>query len=851
MLSFLGKFARKCSLAFAARPRRIDEIEAETDAALRALFDIGAAGVSEVDMATIRFVRVNNRFCEILRRPRAQLLQMGPPDVIHPDDLEKARAEWLSAMARDEQWEATVRHIGPAGETIWVRIGVTLWKRDANGAPPRCLAVLQDVSEALEATEKLRESEQFLRLSQEGGRIGSFTRDFSTGLIRCGGQMREIFGVNRGEAPLPTEVWMASVLPEDRPGLIEAMETAIRTRVPEIAYDYRVNRLDGGGLRHIEMRARYCFDAEGRPVSSVGVVIDVTERKLAEERLRANETQLRLSMNIGGIGAFKRDFTRGGQIECGPEIRALHGLPSGEAPIPAQTWLATLLPEDAERVVGEMRDHQKQRQQEMSTHYRFRREPDGPIRHMEARANYIYDEAGNALCSIGVVIDVTERKQAESQLAHAARHDALTGLPNRTLFQHRMEKALARARRGEAFALLCLDLDRFKEINDTLGHPVGDRLLIEAAKRLRAELRETDTLARLGGDEFAIVQTQLADPLDAMALARRLIETISRPFDIDGQSLAVGVSIGIALAPGDGLQHDDLLKAADMALYRAKEQGRGCWRCFEPEMNARMQMRRAVELDLRRALERGEFTLFYQPIVDVPRRRVKCFEALIRWRHPDRGLIPPDDFIPLVEESGLIVPLGAWVLRRACAEAALWPEEIGVAVNLSAAQFANRDLVETVAAALAISGLAPQRLELEITESVMLRDSEATLATLHRLKTLGVRIALDDFGTGYSSLSYLQSFPFDKVKIDRAFTQGLDHSRQSDAIVQAVSDICDGLDMCALAEGVETEEQMSALERRGCREAQGFLFSKPREAGDVPAMLADLGAGAHWTAAAE
>ncbi|MBB4196733.1 diguanylate cyclase (GGDEF)-like protein/PAS domain S-box-containing protein [Rhodoblastus sphagnicola] len=805
-----------------------------------ALFENGAAGIAEVDIATRRFVRVNRRFAEMMRRPVAEMLTLGPPDLIHPGDLERVSGQWFAAMDSTGQWESTVRHVGPNGETIWMRLGVSLRNRDESGRPARCIAVLQDISETVEITERLRESEQLLRLGQQVARIGSFTRDLPTGEITCSAELRAIFGHASDESTLSTQGWLDLVHPDDRARIVAATRDAVARRAPDIAFSYRINRKDDGDLRYIEMRARYQFDAEGLPARSVGVIMDTTERNLAEDQLRESETLLRLGMTAGGIGAYHRDI-RSGEIRCGAETRALHGLPA-EGPISTQDWLATLLPEDAKRIMEELARNFARREPEFSFHYRFRREPDGPIRHMEVRSSHHYDDKGKPLTAAGVVIDVSRRIVAEQKLAHAARHDALTSLPNRVLFRDRMDLALARARRGEKFALLCLDLDRFKEVNDTLGHPVGDSLLVEVAARLRAQLRETDTLARLGGDEFAIIQAGLATPNDSVSLSRRLIECVSEPYDIEGNHLVVGVSIGIAIAPEDGALYEDLFKAADMALYRAKADGRGGWRWFEPEMNARMQMRRAVEVDLRQALERNEFELRYQPIVDTATRRIKSFEALIRWRHPERGLIAPDAFIPLCEEIGLITPLGAWVLREACAQAAHWPEPIGVAVNISPVQFTGRrKLLETVELALLTSGLAPERLEIEITETAVLQNTDATLGILRDLKKLGARIAMDDFGAGYSSLSSLQSFPFDKVKIDRSFTRGLEQSRKSDAIVTAVTDLCKGLEMCATAEGVETESQFEALRRRGCQEAQGYLFSRPCEAGEIPALIAHLG----------
>jgi predicted signal transduction protein with EAL and GGDEF domain len=354
---------------------------------------------------------------------------------------------------------------------------------------------------------------------------------------------------------------------------------------------------------------------------------------------------------------------------------------------------------------------------------------------------------------------------------------------------------------------------------------------------LQAEVRGGDTLARLGGDEFAIVETDADQPQNATALAERIIAAIARPFEIDSHQVSVGASVGIAVAPSDAFGPDGLVKAADMALYRAKADGRGCLRFFEPEMDARMQARLTLETDLRRALAAEEFEVFFQPIVDARSRRVSCLEALLRWRHPERGLVAPDAFLALAEDIGLMVPLGEWVLNRACAEAVTWAGCPRVAVNLSPAQFAHRGLVAAVAAALARSGLEPDRLELEITETVMLRDAQTTLAVLEQLRALGVRIALDDFGAGYSSLSYLQRFPFDKVKIDRAFTRGLGQSRQSEAIFRAVTEMCAGLDMTSSAEGVETEGQLATLLREGCAEAQGYLFSRPLPASEVSALL--------------
>jgi diguanylate cyclase (GGDEF)-like protein/PAS domain S-box-containing protein len=434
--------------------------------------------------------------------------------------------------------------------------------------------------------------------------------------------------------------------------------------------------------------------------------------------------------------------------------------------------------------------------------------------------------------------DITDWQRAQAQITHMARHDALTNLPNRTLFRERLERALQLAKRGDQLAVLCLDLDHFKEINDSLGHPIGDALLNEVASRLRTCLTETDTVARLGGDEFAIVQLCAnCEPTAVAALASQIVEIVATPYDIEGHHLVVGVSIGISLAPDDGNNPDELLKRADLALYRAKADGRGTYRFFEAGMDARVQARRLMELDLRHALRREEFEVYYQPICDLASDETTAFEALVRWNHPQRGLILPGQFISIAEETSLIVQLGDWVLRRACMDAAGWSKPASVAVNLSPVQFRNPNLAASVKKALAHSTLPPHRLELEITESTLLQNSEATRAVLHELRAHGVKISLDDFGTGYSSLSYLRSFPFDKIKIDRSFVSELAASDDSMAIIRAVTGLGKSLGMVTTAEGVENDEQLELLRREGCTQAQGYLFSKPRPAAEVERLL--------------
>jgi diguanylate cyclase (GGDEF)-like protein len=434
---------------------------------------------------------------------------------------------------------------------------------------------------------------------------------------------------------------------------------------------------------------------------------------------------------------------------------------------------------------------------------------------------------------VATLEDITEEKRAEERIVHVAHHDALTGLPNRILFAEQLEQALKRVRRGERLAVFYIDLDHLKRVNDTLGHPIGDKLLKGVADRLRGCIRDIDIVARLSGDEFAIIQSSIDGPADAGALAIRIREAIRAPADLNGHQVVIDASIGISIAPDDGTGLDALLKTADIALYEAKNNGRGTYCFFEPEMNERMQVRGKLEQDLQRALANGEFELFYQPIVNLRDNKIRAFEALLRWHHPERGMVSPSEFIPVAEEMGLIIPLGEWVLRAACAEVATWPSEINVSVNVSPLQLTNKNLVNVVVSAIASARIPANRLEIEITESVFFEKTFANISTLKQLHELGVRFVMDDFGTGYSSLGYLLSFPFSKIKIDRSFIAGLSDKKESRAIVRAVANLARDLKMIATAEGVETDQQLEQVRILGCTEMQGYLFSRPLPAAEI------------------
>jgi diguanylate cyclase (GGDEF)-like protein len=422
--------------------------------------------------------------------------------------------------------------------------------------------------------------------------------------------------------------------------------------------------------------------------------------------------------------------------------------------------------------------------------------------------------------------------------AALADRDVLTGLANRKALRERLVECLAAAaRKGEATAVLYVDLDRFKAVNDTLGHPIGDALLRKVAERFKSALRDGDVVARIGGDEFAVVQSDAHQPAAATALASRLVDLIGRAYAVEGHMLHIGASVGIAIGPGDGCEPDVLLKNADLALYRAKADGRGCHRFFEAGMDERMQARRSMEVGLRRALALKQFELAYQPQIDLASDAIVGFEALIRWHHPTRGTVSPREFIPLAEEIGVITAIGEWVLRTACKQAAAWPASVSIGVNLSPAQFRGGKLLETVASALAQAQLPPVRLELEITERALLDNADVTLEVLGRLRDLGTTVSMDDFGVGYSSLGHLQKFPFDRIKIDECFVRGIELDPNRRGIVRAVIMVAATLGMKTIAEGVETEAELACIRAEGCHEVQGYLTGRPMPGLAATALL--------------
>jgi diguanylate cyclase (GGDEF)-like protein/PAS domain S-box-containing protein len=604
---------------------------------------------------------------------------------------------------------------------------------------------------------------------------------------------------------------------------------------PEDGEKYIGSRLDdiaGGVPRHTETQLSngkvYAISHQPMPDGGwVGTHADITEQRRAERALAETKRFLDTIIDNIPVSVVVKNAKTRGYILVN---RAYETMVQMSRPdILGKTVFDIFRSKDAEFMnrtdtesIYAEKDDTLYKEYEVET-------PKSGLRIQGTRRFVVRDDKGEPKYLIAVIDDITERKRAEHRIAYLALHDGLTGLANRTALRQKIDEAATRWRsRGEPFSVLLLDLDRFKQVNDSLGHPAGDRLLTEVATRLKSLLRETDVLARLGGDEFAIIQGGDDDPRCAAAsLADRIIEMIGKSFVIEGDEITIGTSIGIALASEHQGSSDEILKMADLALYRAKSAGRNGYRFFDPEMSAVATARQEIESDLRRAIQQNELVLYYQPIIDSRSGKICGAEALIRWRHPTKGLLLPDSFIPLAEESGLISQIGDWVLRTACAQAASWPAHVKVAVNLSVMQFQKPNLADSVTQALAASGLAAERLELEVTETALIESAAECLPALRHFKSLGITIVLDDFGTGYSSLSQLTLFPFDKIKIDKSFTQNLTKRSECAAIISATLTLAQTLDIATTAEGVETADQHRLLRLAGVTSLQGFFFQRP------------------------
>nr|WP_276082346.1 EAL domain-containing protein [Methylobacterium sp. GC_Met_2] len=629
------------------------------------------------------------------------------------------------------------------------------------------------------------------------------------------------FQVARGEFQTSPAPLMAALDAADLASLPDVYE---RERPDGTSLEVRVVRLSNGGY--------------------VRTYTDITRRRESERAARASEARLRLSeerlalaLDSGEDCLFDWNLIDG-TTWVSERWRGRLGLVGERARPTMSGWIEAIHLDDRERVMTATRAHLRDQTATLECEYR--------VGQVEDEAFWVLARArvagrapdGRALRLVGTLIDISRRKEAEARIAHMALYDALTGLPNRNLFRERLDQALSRANLApNRHAVLALDLDHFKIVNDTYGHLAGDRVLRLVAERIHSAVSDADTVARFGGDEFAVILSDIDGEVGVRQVCERIIAAVDEPLQLDGIVIDIGVSVGAALLSDDHASAEGVFQRADMALFRAKVASRNTYRMYEAEAHARTATRSLLAIDMKEAIRRGDFFLVYQPIIDVTTRAIVSFEALMRWQHPVHGLISPGEFIPVAEDTGLIVPLGIWALREACTEALNWPASVRVSVNVSAVQFRG-GLEEAVVAALSATGLPARRLKLEVTESLLMQNPEQAVGVLHRLRALGVRLALDDFGTGYSSLSYLRRFPFDKIKIDRSFIRDI-ADPDAAAIVRAVVSIGERLGMGIVAEGVETVEQLELVRREGCTEVQGYIFSKPRTAADARALCCE------------
>jgi diguanylate cyclase (GGDEF)-like protein/PAS domain S-box-containing protein len=754
----------------------------------------------------------------------------------HPDDLPRTLTMAMRATdpAIRERLPFEYRIIRPSdGKVRWMLAYGEALYTTVNGVEQaaRYVGTLQDITTQRQAVEALRDSEARLSLAIEAGRMAVWVYDLQTNTLQGSPELNRFYGLPADAQPTIDE-FQSRYYGEDQQRVTNAYRNAAEQNARFFEVEYRCIQPDQS-VRWLLLRAENEVDTAGKPSRVVGVVLDITDRRKTEDtlvqseaRLRISEERLALALDSGNDGLWDWNVTTG-HVWYSGRWQTMLGYEPGEIEDDIRTWERLIHSDDIRQAKALLTDHFEGRSAFYLSEHRLRNKS-GTYTWVLGRGRVVArDEKGMPLRIVGTSIDITERKESEQRIAYMARHDALTGLSNRSVFHEHLHQRISEVRRGQGqAALLCLDLDRFKTVNDTLGHPAGDELLCQIANRLSATVREGDVVLRLGGDEFAVIVSHLDHAHQASALAQRVIDAVGQPLDLGGVLVTVGVSIGIALAPVNGEAPEVLFKNADLALYRAKAEARNGYRFYEAGMDAVIENRMQLELEMREAVMCGGFALHYQPVLCLADHKIVGFEALMRWPHATRGMIAPDAFIPLAEETGLIIPLGSWALQEACREAVSWPEHLRVAVNVSAVQFQRPGLEESVMSALAASGLAPHRLMLEITESVLVQDAEAVIACLHRLKGFGVLIALDDFGTGYSSLSYLRRFPFDKIKIDRSFIREISDPGAA-AIVRAVVGIATQLGATVTAEGVETNTQLEQVCQEGCTDVQGYLISRP------------------------
>jgi diguanylate cyclase (GGDEF)-like protein/PAS domain S-box-containing protein len=744
---------------------------------------------------------------------------------VHPGDRERIRALMHDAFDRGANGEIEFRILHEGGRTLWLHALLETFTGH-DGEVELLRGTLRDITREKRAEDERDFAIARLNTALYGSSLALVDVDPSGG-VYLSERWNELLGGEARETHTTFEALMALTHPDERERILQEYVDALTGRKTEYNLEHRVRARDGS-WKWIRSRGRVVArDSHGRAHRLAGINEDITARKEAEEKLRQSEARFR------GLLALSSDWYW--EQDANLRFTEVAGLDRERGP------------QGAAQLVGQLSIDQGQGISEAdAARYRsltaarqpFRdvtqtmRGADGEWRFLAFSGEPVFDADGAFAGYRGIARDVTKERRAEERIRRLAHFDELTGLPNRTMFMHTLQRALSLAeRRAKQLALFFIDLDRFKNINDSLGHEAGDRLLQDVARRLRHHLRESDTVARLGGDEFVVLVEDCADPRELNAIAQNILNALGRPYTLAGREYHVTGSIGIASYPDDGVDPASLLKNADIAMYLAKDRGKNNFQFYSAQQNGHSFERLALESSLRHALERREFVLHYQPKIDIRSNRIVGVEALLRWNHPDLGVVAPSQFVPLAEETGLIVPIGRWVMRSACAQAAAWRDDglpgMRVAVNLSARQFSDDGLIADIGDALAEAGLPPQGLELEITESMVMRNPERAVATLSRLRDLGIAVSIDDFGTGYSSLGYLKRFPIDNVKIDRSFIKDLPHDTDDAAITRAVIAMAQSLRIRVVAEGVETREQIEFLRTHECDECQGYFLSRP------------------------
>jgi diguanylate cyclase (GGDEF)-like protein/PAS domain S-box-containing protein len=766
-------------------------------------FDEAAIGMTITGLDG-RFQRVNRAFAAMVGREQDDLVGVAVRDITHPEDADDDLAGGTER-----------RYIRPDGTIVWARLETKLIAVD--GEPSHYLSQMLDISDRKRFEEALATSEERFRSLSAAAPNGIYALDLEGRLLYANDRLTELTGLSSEQ--LAGVGWLDMIHPDERERVVRESGPAAGER--RLATEFRIVRPDGE-LRWMRTRASPLYGRGGQHAGFVGSLEDVTNEVEAVRQLGAREAEYRM-LAENSSDFLARHAPDGTYHYASPACLAITGYSPEE--LIGTSPLEHVAEEDRE-LLAEHAQRLLEHEAPATVAFRLRHK-DGRLCWLETTARAVRDEAGVREL-VSVTRDISDRKQAEIELSHAALHDALTGLPNRMLFLDRLGLALRRTeRRSASVAVLFCDLDRFKIVNDSLGHDAGDRLLVDVAKRIGAALRPADTVARFGGDEFTILCEDIAGEIEAATIAQRIVDVFRDPFLLEDGEVFLATSLGIALARGHDDRAEDLIRDADAAMYRAKERGKGRYEVFDEAMRADAVARLETESALRRALERSELRLHYQPEIDLATGAIAGFEALLRWEHPARGLLAPSAFLPLAEETGLIVGIGEWVLREACTEARRWAQPLRLSVNLSARQLAQHDLVSTVRRALAETGMDPALLCLEITESAVMESGAATTAQLRALKSLGVRLAIDDFGTGFSSLAHLRRFPVDVLKLDGTFVSGLGREPQDASIAAAVISLAHALDLKTVAEGVETDEQLATLKELGCDLAQGYLFTRP------------------------